>query len=1162
MSGYFNNVYPSNGNNRSYGDRSFDQQQHSASNQNHWRSQEGPNMRGEFGQFPVYPEGSWRQDPFSSNQRQDNSFNGQDWRGSYGQQNERFDAGDQNTQQRYNNQDRNIQQRYGERDRGDQQQQRYDDRDRNAQSQQRYDEKDRSSQRYDDRDRDWRSNEGSVGSRSSHYDDTDRDWRRNDYNEGRSRRDDRDRDYRDSPPSRRDDRDSWKRRGSRERSYRRSSPRRSRSPPRRDNRDTNATNKIMLTAVPEGFDRDEMNIIISQQGFSPIDVRIIHKNSGNGTRSFGFIEFETVDQAREYIKYNNGFLKFPNNFNCRLEYAREPQGGQVPETSRSAGSSAGGPADWNCSKCGINNFNRRENCFKCGINKRDSDELEAKGYSLVGSEPCDTLLVRELPTSANELSIIQAFGFYSTIPIQRVHVGSSKRYCLMQMRSIEEASYFLQAFNRVVPQINNCVVIVSYSRVSLNKVLMADSVEAIKSQTGVSTSQVQKDPTNSAAMLAYNAIQMSKMGRAPNPSDRQTISTPVGVFPIYPKPDSRVFQLEPTTGYFYEPNTGFYYDPKTDYYYDPVTCQWCFWTTEFSTFIPCNGDNMEARERLQQNEKTLKEKEAAVEDDDIQILEDSFLKTPRYFMSSPEHTPITCQSITRHFVQSKTNQIGDCTSGIMTNIKIVGSQSDSNEDKNMNTNRSELTGSGRAKSFEDSGQESMRNEFEVSGGSCSRNSDGLQNSGTRLDGTRFLVKEFSRRRGIIKINKAQNLTMLASKAFPVIIRPSVTVKKIGGYYIPNTKDYSLYRRNGILPRILLKKPCALTGDIRRSEEKENEEDDDDIQVVYIKRMGQELNLLDDKTNTNKGKSNENIQSNVKTDENNHNMKKKVFNETSDKPQEASVTALGCGTFDQTSKISETPNTQDLEQRKRLMSWLMEESDESVHAIEDKINNETNVEEVVSQKGCGTFEETKNDTTGGCCLVMMNTGNGLGEDVTKGLGSESMDDNAKSDAFESTVFPMRSCIARSSAITTRSHGLHSSCNSTRSHGVEASINSTRSQLLESPFNTTKNQFSFKEYDKTPVLELEEDENNSEFNVSDDEEDGWIDLADLQPKSDVNYGNEHERSGLVEMEQQADEPEPEYKTVGEYWHQFEDNLRIFRKEGEGDPVLRRFGEKNNA
>lgn len=81
-------------------------------------------------------------------------------------------------------------------------------------------------------------------------------------------------------------------------------------------------------------------------------------------------------------------LRFDGGFECRLEYAREnegPNGGGGGADRRMYASS-----DWMCAKCNINNFNRRATCFKCGTSRRDSDSLDAKGYNLVGADPCDS----------------------------------------------------------------------------------------------------------------------------------------------------------------------------------------------------------------------------------------------------------------------------------------------------------------------------------------------------------------------------------------------------------------------------------------------------------------------------------------------------------------------------------------------------------------------------------------------------------------------------------------------------------------------------------------------------------------------------------------------------------------------------------------------------
>lgn len=148
---------------------------------------------------------------------------------------------------------------------------------------------------------------------------------RNDYNERNQYEDQNDRDFRReySPERRRDsrqerqffrddtsDRGEWRRdryqgNSQRDQRDRRSPERRSRSPRREREREP-VSNKILLTSVPPHIDRDSMNIILSQQGFSPIDVRVIQKSNDNGgLRQFGFLEFSTTDEAKKYLRFNN-----------------------------------------------------------------------------------------------------------------------------------------------------------------------------------------------------------------------------------------------------------------------------------------------------------------------------------------------------------------------------------------------------------------------------------------------------------------------------------------------------------------------------------------------------------------------------------------------------------------------------------------------------------------------------------------------------------------------------------------------------------------------------------------------------------------------------------------------------------------------------------------
>ncbi|KAL3121785.1 hypothetical protein niasHT_002013 [Heterodera trifolii] len=415
----------------------------------------------------------------------------------------------------------------------------------------------------------------------------DRDWRFRSRSGERNKR--RSRHSRQSPPPR-------KRERSRTPFSRRRSP-----------NETKPSNKVILTSLPNYADKDALNILLAKQGFHPIDIRVVRRNTDSGSvRIFGFVEFSDVETAEDWIRHNQGFLKMDDGFQVRLEYSREELNRERPIYNPLT-------SDWTCSKCTINNFNRRTNCFKCGTSRKDSEALDARGYGMVGVSPCDTLLIRELPSSVTEESIRTSLSQFLGLTIQRIQLASSRLYAFVQMKSTEEASYLLQTFNKVVPYVDNCAVIITYSRQSLNQILIMENVNLLKTQSGISSANIQEDPTNSAAQLAQNAIRLAQMGKAvpgavppiahmEGPA-RQSISTPFGYLPTYTTPDTNLFQYEPSSGYLWDVNTGFYYDQKTGYYYSSNTSNWMFWSSKFSTYITCEGGDLELKRKLQEEER-------------------------------------------------------------------------------------------------------------------------------------------------------------------------------------------------------------------------------------------------------------------------------------------------------------------------------------------------------------------------------------------------------------------------------------------------------------------------------------------------------------------------------------------------------------------------------
>ncbi|KAK0423928.1 hypothetical protein QR680_008411 [Steinernema hermaphroditum] len=400
--------------------------------------------------------------------------------------------------------------------------------------------------------------------------------------------------------------------------YRRSSRDRSRSPlPNRgsgndysssingSNQATETANqphyKIAITVLPPHFERDELAEFIARQSFCPTDIRVVRKPQQGGTKVFGFVDFATVEAAQQWMDFNKGFFELPDGFRARMDYAREQQFNATMNQQADLRKRGG---DWNCAKCTINNFNKRSSCFKCGTSREASEEMDRKGCGMIGTSACDTLIVRELPLGCSEESLMQELSQYTTVPIIRVSLAESRRYAFLQMRSIEEAGYLLSTFTISAPIIGNCAVIVNYSRQSLNRILLAESVSNLKHQSRVSSTAIAQDGVNAAAQLAQNALQIAQMGKT-NASDPYahcpTVPTPFGTFPQYPAcPQKAMFHFDPNTGYYYDSATGFFFDANTEYFFNSHQQIWMFWSIKYMTYIPVEGGDAGLKRQLRE----------------------------------------------------------------------------------------------------------------------------------------------------------------------------------------------------------------------------------------------------------------------------------------------------------------------------------------------------------------------------------------------------------------------------------------------------------------------------------------------------------------------------------------------------------------------------------
>uniref|UniRef100_A0A674ISA3 RNA binding motif protein 10 n=1 Tax=Terrapene triunguis TaxID=2587831 RepID=A0A674ISA3_9SAUR len=155
--------------------------------------------------------------------------------------------------------------------------------------------------------------------------------------------------------------------------------------------------------------------------------------------------------------------------------------------------------DWLCSKCGVQNFKRREKCFKCGVPKSEAEQKLPPGSRLdqlvalsgrelsqgllplpqpyqasvlsatqplaQASEPCaenanDTIILRNLNPHSTMESILAALAPYAVLSASNVRVIKDKQtqlnrgFAFIQLATIVEAAQLLQILQALHPPLH------------------------------------------------------------------------------------------------------------------------------------------------------------------------------------------------------------------------------------------------------------------------------------------------------------------------------------------------------------------------------------------------------------------------------------------------------------------------------------------------------------------------------------------------------------------------------------------------------------------------------------------------------------------------------------------------------------------------------------
>ncbi|XP_073178460.1 LOW QUALITY PROTEIN: RNA-binding protein 10 [Lepidochelys kempii] len=244
-----------------------------------------------------------------------------------------------------------------------------------------------------------------------------------------------------------------------------------------------ASSIVMLRMLPQSASENDIRAQLQAHGIQPREVRLMRNKASGQSRGFAFVEFNHLQDATRWMEANQHSLSILGQ-KVSMHYS-DPK----PKINE----------DWLCSKCGVQNFKRREKCFKCGVPKSEAEQKLPPGSRLdqlvalsgrelsqgllplpqpyqasvlsatqplaQASEPCaenanDTIILRNLNPHSTLESILAALAPYAVLSASNVRVIKDKQtqlnrgFAFIQLATIVEAAQLLQILQALHPPLH------------------------------------------------------------------------------------------------------------------------------------------------------------------------------------------------------------------------------------------------------------------------------------------------------------------------------------------------------------------------------------------------------------------------------------------------------------------------------------------------------------------------------------------------------------------------------------------------------------------------------------------------------------------------------------------------------------------------------------
>ncbi|XP_037712002.1 RNA-binding protein 5-A-like isoform X1 [Drosophila subpulchrella] len=401
-------------------------------------------------------------------------------------------------------------------------------------------------------------------------------------------------------------------------------------------------NNIILFGLKKHVTEADIMGELIKADMEPSSIRVMRKQPTGASRCFAFVEFKTVEEARQWMDLTQGVLQLGDH-RVSMQYSHTRI------------------SDWTCVKCGASNFKRRFQCFMCSSSRAESENAlsgAGEGVDEISRILTKKIMLRGLDALTNEEGVLTALQQHlpdlaktvSKVLVSRDTLTQASRgICYLNFDTLVDSmnvfngltaldppltlddktviiNYCMDPENRQVPPTDSSAsrtsgaamppsgVISGYTLADVPRlaeysasVYASNPVEHahyVQYYTDYYTTEISKnsgDPqlteANSGAAVALSAIQRKqrKVGHVETTTSvpeakaaflARGASAPRGNDgKKYPTPDVSKYQYDETSGYYYDHITGLYYDAHSQYYYNNETGAYLYWDQKRSTYV-------------------------------------------------------------------------------------------------------------------------------------------------------------------------------------------------------------------------------------------------------------------------------------------------------------------------------------------------------------------------------------------------------------------------------------------------------------------------------------------------------------------------------------------------------------------------------------------------